>query len=385
MNCHEVQAKIAQIHGDSPAAEIVVHARECMACHQSLSEVLRQQKWLRERFAEVSEHLLAHAPPLWGAAFQEHLRGPALPAPLLPLAWAAVLLGAAALSWWMWISSPTGSSKYWVTAWHAPRESTERRTASANHRVHSKSIPSLSELESLGSVPESSWPAETEPMRTLSERHAVPQPLPESAVVQSLKNPELSELSAESTAVEPSPEVAVSDPPAPAKFRLGTGVFKMKPTALAPGAQGYVAAIIPDDATDQATAMVALSLTGLPTESAFYIRTRDVGGNQIWLGSGKTDTKGSAVAVMLRSSPAAMGGLPAAASGPATVTSGPAIAVGGRATLPLVSSEPPVTVNFDGATGEDLVVVDTGGNVLMTVGAATKPQVVSRVNPSPTP
>ena len=269
MNCHEVQAKIAQIHGNSPAAEIVVHARECMACHQSLSEVLRQQKWLRERFAEVSEHLLAHAPPLWGAAFQEHLRGPALPAPLLPLAWAAVLLGAAALSWWMWISSPTGSSKYWVTAWHAPRESTERPTASANHRVHSKSIPSLSELESLGSVPESSWPAETEPMRTLSERHAVPQPLPESAVVQSLKNPELSELSAESTAAEPSPEVAVSDPPAPAKFRLGTGVFKMESTALAPGAQGYVAAIIPDDATDQATAMVALSLTGLPTESAF--------------------------------------------------------------------------------------------------------------------
>jgi len=152
----------------------------------------------------------------------------------------------------------------------------------------------------------------------------------------------------------------------------------MEPTALAPGAQGYLAAIIPNDATDQATAMVALSLTGLPSESAFYIRTKDVGGNQIWLGSGKTDTKGSAVAVLLR-------GSPTAASGPATVTSGPALAADGRATLPAVSTEPPVTVNFDGATGEDLVVVDTGGNVLMTVGAPTKPPVENRVNPSPTP
>ncbi len=379
MNCHEVQSKIAQIDGDSPAVEIIVHARECGACHQRLKEVLWQQKWLRERFAEASEQLLAHAPPLWGAAFQERLRGPALPAPLLPLAWAAVLLAVAALGWWTWTSSLTGSSKSSVAERHAPRESAERPTAvGANHRANSKPISSLSELESLGSVPESSWPAETEPMRTLSERHAVPQPLPESAVVQSLTNPDLSESSAESAAAESSPEVAVSDPPPPAKFRLDTGVFKMEPTALAPGAQGYLAAIIPNNATDQATAMVALSLTGLPTESAFYIRTRDVGGNQIWLGSGKTDTKGSAVAVLLR-------GSPTAASGPATVTSGPALAADGRATLPAVSTEPPVTVNFDGATGEDLVVVDTGGNVLMTVGAPTKPPVENRVNPSPTP
>jgi len=360
-----------------------VHARECAACDQSLREVLWQQKWLRERFAEVSEQLLAHAPPLWGAAFQERLRGPALPAPLLPVAWAAVLLGAAALGWWTWTSSTTSSSKSSVAERHAPRESAEGPRASANHRAHSKPIPSVSELESLGSAPGSSWSAETEPMRALSERRA--EPLPESALVQSLTNPDLSESSAESAAAEPSPEVAVSEASPPAKFRLGTGVFKMEPTALAPGAQGYLAAIIPNDATDQATAMVALSLTGLPTESAFYIRTKDVGGNQIWLGSGKTDTKGSAVAVLLRGSPAATGGLPTAASGPATVTSGPAIAAGGRATLPVVSTEPSVTVNFDGATGEDLVVVDTGGNVLMTVGTATKPPAQNRVNPSPTP
>ena len=132
MKCHEVQSKIAQIDDDSPAAEIIVHARECAACHQSLREVLWQQKWLRERFSEVSEQLLAHAPPLWGAAFQERLKGPALPAPLLPVAWAAVLLGAAALGWWTWTTSTTSSSKSSFAERHAPRESAERPTASAN-------------------------------------------------------------------------------------------------------------------------------------------------------------------------------------------------------------------------------------------------------------
>src|SRR5207237_8769224 len=110
MKCHEVQSKIAQIDDDSPAAEIIVHARECAACHQSLREVLWQQKWLRERFAEVSEQLLAHAPPLWGAAFQERLKGPALPAPLLPVAWAAFLLGAAGLGWWTLCPVPSSRS-----------------------------------------------------------------------------------------------------------------------------------------------------------------------------------------------------------------------------------------------------------------------------------
>src|SRR6267142_2268677 len=174
MKCHVVQSKIAQIDDASPAAEIIVHARECAACNQSLREVLWQQKWLRERFAEVSEQLLAHAPPLWGAAFQERLKGPALRAPLLPLAWAAVLLGTAALGWWTWTSSPTSSSKSSVAEQHAARESGERSTASANHRAHSKPIPSLSEFESLGSVSASSGPTETGAMWTLREKSAVP-------------------------------------------------------------------------------------------------------------------------------------------------------------------------------------------------------------------
>ena len=365
MTCHEVQSKIAQIDDDSPAAEIIVHARECAACNQSLREVLWQQKWLRERFAEVSEQLLAHAPPLWGAAFQERLKGPALPALLLPVAWAAVLLGAAALGWWMWTSSPASSSKSSVAERRAPRESADRPTANANHRAHSKPIPSLSEFESLGSASASSWPAETGLVLTLPEQSAVPHPSPELAVSQSLSKPDVSQSSPEPALAEASPEVAVSEPLPPAKFRFDTGVFQMEPTALAPGAKGYLAAIIPKDSTDQTTAMVALSLTGLPTKSVFYVRTKDVGGNQVSLGSGTTDINGSAVAVMLRSTPTT-----AAVSAP---------------TLSVASTEPPVTLNFDGATGEDLEVVDTAGNVLMTVGAATKSQVVRRVNPSPTP
>jgi hypothetical protein len=356
MKCHEVQSKIAQIDGDSPAGEIIVHARECVACNQSLREVLWQQKWLRERFAEVSGQLLAHAPPLWGAAFQKRLKGPALPAPLLPVAWAAVLLGTAALGWWTWTTSTASSSKSSVAEGDVQGESLERPTANANHRAHSKPIPSLSEFESLGSASASSWPAETEPVWTLPEQSAVPHPSPELAVSQSSPEPALAEAS---------PEVAVSEPSPPAKFRFDTGVFQMEPTALAPGAKGYLAAIIPKDSTDQTTAMVALSLTGLPTKSVFYVRTKDVGGNQVSLGSGRTDINGSAVAVMLRSSPTT--------------------AAVGAPTLSVASTEPPVTLNFDGATGEDLEVVDTAGNVLMTVGAATKPQVVSRVNPSPTP
>lgn len=361
MNCHEVQSEIAQADGDSPLPGLVTHARECSACRQTLSELLWQRKWLRERFAEVSEHLLAHAPPLWGAAFQERPRGPAL---LLPLAAAAVLLTAAILGWWTWTNPPSSLSKSSVAEGHASGEVAERPATNANHRAHSKPIPSLSEFESLGSVSAPSWPAETGPVWTLPEPGAVPYPSPELAVSQSLPKPGVSQSSPEPAVAEESPEVAVSEPSPPDKFRFDTGVFQMEPTALAPGAKGYLAAIIPKDSTDQTTAMVALSLTGLPTKSVFYVRTKDVGGNQVSLGSGRTDINGSAVAVMLRSS-----------STTAAV---------GAPTLSVASTEPPVTLNFDGATGEDLEVVDTAGNVLMTVGRATS-RVQNRANPSPTP
>jgi hypothetical protein len=364
MNCHQVQSKIAQIEGDAPPAEIVAHARECAACRQTLREVLWQQKWLKERFAAVSEHLIAHAPPLWAPSFQERLREPAFPALFSPLAWATVLVGAAVLGWWAWTGSPTSSSKSAVAEQRATREFAERTTRDgANHRANSELGPP--ELESLGSVPGSSWPSETGPMWTLPERNALSQPSRGSVISKSSTDPDISQSSAESAAAESSPEVAASEPSPAPKFRLGTGVFKMQPTALAPSAKGYLAAIIPKDATDQATAVVALSVTGLPTQSVFYVRTKDVGGNQVSLGSGRTDINGSAVAVMLRGSPTT--------------------AAAGTPTLSVNSTEPPVTLNFDGATGEDLAVVDTAGNVLMTVGAATASTVGNKMNPSPTP
>ena len=334
MNCHKIQSKIAQMAGGSPAAEIEAHARECAACHQILSETLCQEKWLRERFAEVSAHLLAHAPPFSGLTFREPLDGPVLRASLLPLAWAA-LLAAAVIGWWTWTNLPTGTSKSSFAERPVSHERAERpRANGVNPRASSDPIAPLSELKSVGPMPGSSWLAETGPMPAWPEERAVSQPSPEPAVS------------------EPSPEIAASESSPPSNSPLGTGVFKMEPTAFAPDANGYLAAIIPNDAADQAPAMVALSLSGLPTEADFYIRTRDAGGNQIWLGSGRTDIRGSAVVVMLRGSP---------------------IAAAGPRTFPVANTSPPVTLSFDAATGEDLVVVDAAGNELLTVTPASQP------------
>ena len=86
MKCHEVQSKIAQIDDDSPAAEIIVHARECAACNQSLREVLWEQKWLRERFAEVSEQLLAGRSRRYGGPLSKNVLKD-LPCPHLSCRW----------------------------------------------------------------------------------------------------------------------------------------------------------------------------------------------------------------------------------------------------------------------------------------------------------
>ncbi len=126
----------------------------------------------------------------------------------------------------------------------------------------------------------------------------------------------------------------------------------MQPTALAPTASGYLAAIIPNDTAEQTPAMVALSVSGLPAESNFYVRTRDGGWNAVWLGSGRTDIRGSAVVVMLNGSP---------------TTAGQPL------TVPAADTEPTVTLNFGGATGEDVVVVDAAGYVLLTVSTPTIP------------
>lgn len=314
MNCREVQSKIAEMAGDSPAPEIVAHARECAACRQIVSETLDQQKWLRERFAEVSADLLAHAPPFSRLDFHERREVRVRRAPLLPLAY-ATLLAVALIGGWIWTNSPSSPPKSSV----------------AEQRASSYLNAPLSEFKSVGPVPGSPWLADKGPLPSLPQAPAVPEPSPEPAVS------------------GPSPEVAVSEPSPRPNSPLSTGVFKMEPTASAPDASGYLAAIIPKDASDQAPALEALSLSGLPAESDFYVRTRDVGGNAVWLGSGRTDIRGSALIVMLRGSP---------------------ITARGPVTFPVADTQPPVTLNFDGATGDDLVVVDPAGNVLLTVAPA---------------
>lgn len=327
MNCHQIRAKIAQMTDGAPAPEVMAHARECAACARTLNETLGQQKWLQERFDEVSAHLLAHAPPFSGLDFREHSERSAWRAPL-PLAWAAVLLVAAVIGWWTWTSLPTGPSKSSFA-----EEPVKRPTDRATPPAKPDPIAPLSGLNAAGPTAQSSWLAETSPLPTLPEEHAPSQHSVEPAVP------------------ETSPKVATSALSSPANS-LDTGVYKMQPTAFAPDANGYLAAIIPNDAADQTPRLAALSLNGLPTESDFYIRTRDVGGNYVWLGSGRTDITGSAVVVMLRGSPTR---------------------AGRPLTIPATATQPPVTLNFDGTTGGDLVVVDASGDVLLTAAPTTAP------------
>ena len=134
----------------------------------------------------------------------------------------------------------------------------------------------------------------------------------------------------------------------------------MTPTAFAPNAHGYLATIIPDDAASQAPAMIALSLTGLPAESVFHIRARDIQGHFVWLASLTTDANGSG-AVMLRSSPS-------------VVFTGKPLAAVGKTPSPLAGAEPTVALDFgddNSPPGGNLDVVDSAGNLTMEVSPAT--------------
>ena len=352
MNCHKIQSEIAQTAGDSLTTEIVAHTQECAACRQTLKETLSQQKWLRERFAEVSADLIAHAPPFSELDLREY-SGPARPAPLLPFAWAAALLVAALLGWWTWANSSTRIAESSFAEGRAPRESGERPGGKGNN-LGASSDPSapLSELKSIGPTPGSSWLADMGPVPTSPEEHSLSQPSSELSGSSHSPESAVSRPAAEPAASSPLPEVAAAAATLPTNSSLATGVFKMQPTALAPTASGYLAAIIPNDTAEQTPAMVALSVSGLPAESNFYVRTRDGGWNAVWLGSGRTDTRGSAVVVMLNGSP---------------TTAGQPL------TVPAADTEPTVTLNFGGATGEDVVVVDAAGYVLLTVSTPTIP------------
>jgi hypothetical protein len=336
MNCHQIRAKIAQMADGVPAPEIVAHARECAGCERSLSETLGHQKWLRERFAEVSEHLLAHAPPFSMVDHGEDSESPARRGPLFPLAWATVLLIAALIGWWTWTTSPAGRSKPSFAEKRATRGSAER-SAEDGTAPSRNSDPNTAQSP----APESWRLADTSSPRK-PEEHA------------------LSQRSAQPRLPELSRDVADTAPFSPAYPPLDTGVYKMQPSAFAPNANGYAAAIIPNNVTDQAPALVALSLTGAPAESDFYIRTTDENGNYVWLGSGRTDLNGSAVVVMLS-------GNPTTASEVLTV--------------PSTASEPAVTLNFNGTTKHDLAVVDAAGTEWLTVN----PVIGAPITVGPTP
>jgi hypothetical protein len=291
---------------------------------------MHQEGWLREHFDKVSMQLLAEAPAFSDVVFRKTIERSARGA-LLPWAVAAtVTLMTAAIGWWQW-TNLTAGSKTVAAERQVPRESALQFTAN--------------------SVPAASQPKTVAP---LAEPKLPPIPNPASR-------------SLAGTLPVPAPSAVPGQSPATKSRVAAAHVFKMTPTAFAPNAQGYLATIIPDDATSQAPAMIALSLTGLPAESLFRIRARDIQGHLVWLASLTTDANGSG-AVMLRSSPG-------------VVFTGRPVAAVGKTPSPLAGAEPTVALDFgddNSPPGGNLDVVDNAGNLTLQVSPAT-------VTPTATP
>ena len=331
MNCRTFQSQLVQLSDGSPTNELVAHARECAACGQALEGRMHQEEWLRERFDTVSIQLLAGAPPFSDVAFRKTIERPARGV-LLPWAVGAMaILMTAAIGWWQW-TNPTGGSKTAATERPEPRDSASQLTAN--------SVPAATPRPKI--------------VAPLAEPKLPPIPNPASR-------------SLAGTTPAQAPSAVPGKSPATKSRVAAAHVFKMTPTAFAPDAQGYLATIIPEDATSQAPAMIALSLTGLPAESVFHIRTRDIQGRLVWLASLTTDANGSG-AVMLR-------------SGPAIVSTGRPLATMGKTPSPLAGAEPTVALDFgddNSPPGGNLDVVDNAGNLTLEVSPAT-------VTPTATP
>jgi hypothetical protein len=291
---------------------------------------MRQEEWFRKHFDQISIQLLAEAPPFSDVVLRKIIERPAHIA-LLPWAVAAmVILMTTAIGWWQWTKPPAGS-----------------KTAAAERQIPRESAPRLT----VNSVPVATRPKTVAP---LAEPKLPPIPNPASR-------------SLVGTLPMPVPSAVPGQSPATKSRVAAAHVFKMTPTAFAPNAQGYLATIIPEDATSQAPAMIALSLTGLPAESVFHIRARDIQGHFVWLASLTTDANGSG-AVMLRSSPG-------------VVFTGRPLAAVGKTPSPLAGAEPTVALDFgddNSPPGGNLDVVDNAGNLTMEVSPAT-------VTPTATP
>ena len=205
------------------------------------------REWLRERFAEVSEHLLAHAPPFSTVDYREGSESFAWRGPLFPLAGAAVVVVATLIGWWTWTTSPAGTSKPSFAEKPAVRESAERATEDG--AAASKNSDPIAAQKPIEPAPEfsrladSSSPPKPEE-HTLSQRSAQPRP-PQS-----------------------SREVAEAASSPPAYPPLDTGVSEIATDRVRAERQWLMRPrSIRTTLPIKHPALVALSVNGLPTES----------------------------------------------------------------------------------------------------------------------
>jgi hypothetical protein len=315
---------------------MVAHARECAVCSQFVAERTWQEAWLRERFEKASEQVLSKAPSFSEATLRNCTEQSAHRIFVFgPMAAAAILI-ATAIGWWQWPGSSPEPMRSVARGHLRTQESRERTTDSVLPTSHPKMVE--------------------------SPRH-------------STTRPDLTPFTG--SVVLTSPTLTATVAPATQDFSssAGSGVamahtFNLTPTAIAPDATGYLSTISPYDSANQDAAMIALSLSGLEPEAMFYVRTRDIDGQEVWLASLRTDTTGSGV-VMLRTGPTLQGRRPAAT---------PA-----RSALPTASSGSTARPDGDPGSrpGEDFDVVDDDGNIVGTV--STRPKVASPLQPTPKP
>ncbi len=322
MNCRDFQLQLAQLPDDQDV-ETVAHTQTCIVCSSLLKDRRRQEEWLRERFEKASIALLSKAPVYSGIPFS-----PAMEQPPFRLSWVIGSIAALAtviVGLWHW------NGLGWDTA--KPVSSESLIPAHQSAQLTAKNPPDNTSPKVFLPPPVSKLSDTARSQRLLT--NASPTPASSSMpVVSSPLSPQ-------------DPLVAAAH------------VFKMEPTGLAPDANGYLATIVPNDPTTQAPAMVALSLSGLPANSLFHIRTSDVNGQQVWLASLMTDANGLG-AVMLRTS--------------ADVATSQKSA---RPNSQRTTADPIVDLDLgddDSPPGGAIDVVDNTGNTVLHVSQTRKPK-----------
>lgn len=324
MNCREFQGELVQLPDDNDT-EVLAHSHSCAACSSLLKDRRRQEEWLQKRFEIASTALLAKAPLFSDLSFSSRTETPPL-----RFSWviaSVVALATIILGLWQW------------NGWGGDIS----RSISSDNRLDPQHItPATAE-----------YPSGDAPAKSL---------LPPAEANLSEIQPNTRSLTNITPTPAPFSTPAVSTPLSPTEpLVAATHVFKMDPTALAPEANGYLATIVPNDPTTQAPAMVALSLSGLPPNSLFHVRTSDVNGQQVWLASLMTDANGLG-AVMLRTADA--------------TTPQKSIAAGARASSPR-TTDPVVNLDLgddNSPPGGAIDIVDNNGNPVLHVSSTKKPK-----------